>query len=111
MSDIRANRWEVLHYDDPDFQVMFRRNKITAGAPLCDITNHWHDDVEFLYVIEGNVYYEMEKETLKISAGEGIFVNAKQMHLIHSGDKDCVLLCLIFHPIILCSSEYINVRV
>lgn len=108
MSDIRVNKWEVLHYDEPDFQVMFRKNFIPAGIELRDITKHWHDDVEFIYVTKGSTFYEMEHETVKISAGEGIYVNAKQLHLIHAGDEDCELYCLIFHPIILCSSEYIT---
>ncbi len=38
-----------------------------------------------------------------------IFGNSRQLHLIHADkDEDCELLCLIFHPIIMCSTQYIT---
>ena len=110
MADIRENGWEWFHYDNPDFQVQFRRNYIPAGVIIRDIKSiHWHDDVELIYVLKGVTHYEMAKETIKISAGEGIFVNSRQLHLIHPDkDEDCELLCLIFHPIIMCSTQYVT---
>lgn len=109
MADIRANRWEWFHYDNPDFQVQFRNNWIPAGIEIPDISIHWHDDVEFIYVYEGACYYEMENEVIEMTAEEGIFVNARQLHLIHAHEKsECRLMCLIFHPIILCSTEHVS---
>lgn len=110
MADIRENGWEWFHYDNPDFQVQFRRNYIPAGIDLSyDMSIHWHDDVEFIYVLKGSTHYEMANTNVKMKAGEGIFVNSRQLHLIHADkDEDCELLCLIFHPIILCSTEYIT---
>lgn len=110
MADIRENGWEWFHYDNPDFQVQFRRNTIPAGVIITDIKSiHWHDDVELIYVLKGATHYEMANETIKMKAGEGIFVNSRQLHLIHADkDEDCELLCLIFHPIIMCSTQYVT---
>lgn len=110
MADIRENGWEWFHYDNPDFQVQFRRNFIPAGVIIRDIKSiHWHDDIEFIYVLKGATHYELAHETIKMKAGEGIFVNARQLHLIHADqNEDCELLCLIFHPIILCSTQYVT---
>lgn len=108
MADIRENRWEWFHYDNPDFQVQFRTNEIPANATFDAMTNHWHDDVEFVYVRKGRIFYEMDDQMVAMDAGEGIFVNARQMHLIHMADSDVLLHCLIFHPVILCSSDYIT---
>ena len=110
MADIRENKWEWFHYDNPDFQVQFRRNFIPAGVVIRDIKSiHWHDDIEFIYVLKGVTHYELENTNIKMSAGEGIFVNSRQLHLIHpDNDEDCELLCLIFHPIILCSTDYVT---
>lgn len=110
MADIRESGWEWLHYDHPDFQVMYRKNEIPANCVIDGISMHWHDDVEFIYVVEGAVYYYVNEEKVLIPAGEGIFVNARQKHLIEASSLDCVLYCLIFHPTILCSSEYVAVN-
>lgn len=37
MADIREDGWEWFHYDNPDFQVQFRRNFIPAGVTISDI--------------------------------------------------------------------------
>ena len=110
MADIRENGWEWYHYDNPDFQIQLRKNYIPAGIKIRDIKSiHWHDDLEFIYVLQGSTHYEMADKTIKMTAGEGIFVNSKQLHLIHPDkDEDCLLICLIFHPIILCSTEHIT---
>lgn len=109
MADIRENGWEWFHYDNPDFQVQFRHNYIPAGVVLRTIKIHWHDDVEFIYVLKGVAHYELSNTTITMKAGEGIFVNSRQLHLIHPDkDEDCDLLCLIFHPVILCSTDYIT---
>ena len=108
MADIR-NKWEWFHYDNPEFQVQFRHNYIPAGITIRDISIHWHDDVELIYVLKGVTHYEMADEMIRIQEGEGIFVNSRQLHLIHADkDEECELLCLIFHPIILCSSNHIT---
>lgn len=107
MADIRNDAWEWLHYDNPDFQIQYRKNYIPARIKLSDMTIHWHDDLEFIYVIEGSVGYYINDEKISIHANEGLFVNSRQRHLIESTDEDSVLYCLIFHPVILCSSEYI----
>lgn len=107
MADIRSDGWEWMHYDNPDFQVQYRKNYIPAHYKLTDVTMHWHDDVEFIYVVQGSTYYDLNDEKICIRAGDGIFVNARQRHVIESSHEDCELYCLIFHPFLLCSSEYI----
>lgn len=111
MADIRTNGWEWLHYDNPDFQVQYRKNMIPAHANLTDVKMHWHDDVEFIYVVQGSIYYNMDNEKVLIREGEGIFVNARQKHVIEASFEDCTLYCLIFHPLLLCSSEYVATNV
>lgn len=107
MADIRDDRSECLHYDNPDFHVQFRKNKIRADDILDDISIHWHDEVEFIYVIKGSIRYQLQDKIVQIKAGEGIFVSSRQLHLIVSNHVEVTLYCLIFHPMILCSSNYV----
>lgn len=107
MADIRKDGSEVLHYDEPDIKIMYRRNFIPAGVNLeNDMSIHWHDDVEFIYVEVGHTFYKLNDGMVRINAGEGIFVNSGQLHLIVPGDEDCLLHCLIFNPHEIGSNEY-----
>ncbi len=107
MADIRGDRSELLHYDNPGFSVFFRKNNIPSWCTFTDMSVHWHDEVEFIYVISGSIGYFVNGTTLHIPQGHGLFVNSRQLHLILRSGQDCVLYCLIFHPTMLCSSSAI----
>ena len=107
MADIKSDGSEVLHYDQPDFPVFIRKNIIPPNACFSDISLHWHDDLEFIYVLSGDIGYYVDGEHVVMRAGEGIFVNARHMHLICNADLGCTLLCIIFPPTVLCSTEFI----
>lgn len=108
MADIKSDKSEVLHYDNPDFPIMIRKNYIPANCCFDDISLAWHDDLEFIYVLTGRIRYMLDGKIVKISAGEGIFVNSRNLHVIMNEDVDCVLLCIIFPPSLLCSSPYVT---
>lgn len=107
MADIKKDGSEILHYDNPDFQVYIRKNHILYNEKFSDISLHWHDELEFIYVLEGDIGYLVDGERLMIKAGEGIFVNSRHLHLIRNGIHNCVLLCIIFPPMLLCTSKYV----
>lgn len=110
MADIKSDKSEVLHYDNPDFPIMIRKNYIPAYCCFSDISLAWHDDLEFIYVLSGRIRYMLDGKIVKIAAGEGIFVNSRHLHLIMNEDVECVLLCIIFPPTLLCTSPYITKR-
>lgn len=107
MADIKKDGSEILHYDNPDFQVYIRKNHILYNEKFSDISLHWHDELEFIYILEGDIGYLVDGEKLRIKAGEGIFVNSRHLHLIRNGIHNCVLLCIIFPPVLLCASKYV----
>ena len=106
--DIQDDGSEMIHYDDPDFPIFCRRNQNPANSCFPGMAIHWHDDIEFIYVTKGRTSYQLNGKTVSMSAGQGIFVNSRQLHLIISEDSDCDLDCIIFHPMILCSSKLIE---
>ena len=108
MADIKKDKSEILHYDNPDFQVFIRRNEIPYNAVFSDMSIHWHDELEFIYVLEGDIGYLVDGERVHMKAGEGIFVNSRHLHLIMNGKRDCVLLCIIFPPTVLCTTKYVS---
>lgn len=108
MADIREDGSEIFHYDIPDFPVSIKKNYIPANIVLNDLSIHWHEEVEITYIVSGSVYHQLNGKRVKISAGEAIFINSRQLHLIEPKDEDCVLYCLIFHPMILCASNFVS---
>ncbi len=107
MPDIQSDASEILHYDIPDHPVFYRKNIISAQYTFHELSTHWHDEVEFVYVSSGSIRYQLNGFMVRMKAGEGIFVNSRQLHLIVSDHSDCELYCLIFHPTILCSSNHV----
>ncbi len=71
--------------------------------------SHWHEDFEFMYIISGHMWYQVNEETVLLEEGEGIFTNAYQLHYGFSKDKtECQFLCLIFHPDFLSTNRSIE---
>lgn len=110
MADIREDGSEILHYDNPDFPVFCRFNYIPANELLLGTKLHWHEDLELIYVTEGEITQYINGGVVVLHAGEGIFINARQVHEVESRNIDCRLYCLIFKPTILCSCSYVEER-
>lgn len=107
MADIREDGSEVFHYDIPDFPLSIRRNEIPANCVFTDISIHWHEEIEITYVVKGSIEHQLNGKRVTLEAGDAIFINARQLHLIESGPQECELYCLIFHPMILSASHFI----
>lgn len=56
------------------------------------ISNHWHDSIELLFVLSGNVTVVIESEISELSEGDLILINYNQIHETYS--TDCTLLSL-----------------
>ncbi len=107
MSQIKNDKSEILHYDNPDFPVFVRKNYIPKDVDFKDVSIHWHDEVEFIYVLHGDIGYLIDGKRIGLYAGEGVFVNSRHLHRILNGSSDCELLCLIFSPLLLCTSQLV----
>ena len=47
---------------------------------------HWHEDIQFIYVLEGRVSVKTLHDTTAVQAGEGVFINKSVVHLVeHTG--------------------------
>ncbi len=108
MFDIRRDKSEILHYDNPDFRVFARKNYIPAHCEFTNTSLHWHDELEFIYVLSGKIRYMVDGRIILINEGEGIFVNARHLHVIMNETCDSLSLCIIFSPALLCSDAYIT---
>lgn len=43
---------------------------------------HWHEDLQFVYVLDGSIQLRTLAETVALAAGEGLFVNKRVLHRV-----------------------------
>ena len=80
--DIIAKRHDgsqVVEYNNPFFPC-FASNPYFAADKTFYATEHWHEDLEYLYVLDGELEYSVNGENIILHSGEGILVNSKRFH-------------------------------
>lgn len=106
--NINFDRSEKVVYDLPDYPVYVRKGALSA-YPDFRAESHWHDDIELIFIISGEMLYNVNGEIVPLRPGEGIFVNTRQLHFGYSDKKsECVFICVLFHPVLLCCSKAIE---
>ena len=101
--ELKDDRSEKIHYDNADYPIYIRHG-ILSRYPNHAAPSHWHDDIEFIVILDGEMNYNVNGEIIRLRKGEGIFVNARQMHFRFSDSKtECEFICIILHPLLLCS--------
>ena len=60
---------------------------------------HWHEEIQFCIVTKGTVDFNVNNNSIILSEGEGIFINADQLHKTKNyQNTDSSFICLDFHP-------------
>lgn len=106
----RSNNLEQFVYTSEEFPAFIVKGAL-SNFPNHACMPHWHEEIELTVVLSGQMDYQVNSQHLRLQAGEGIFINARQIHCNYSREKeDCEYICIIFHPMLLCSSQYIERR-
>lgn len=99
---------EIVHYDNVQFPVYIKKGDIAIFKDyqaLC----HWHEDIEFVKVIKGELDYFVDGKHFVIKEQDGLLVNSKAMHYGYSKDKvSCLFYCILWKPSLLCNTELIQ---
>lgn len=99
---LKDNGSEKIQYDYSDYPI-YIRHSLLSSYPNYAAPSHWHDDIEFIIVLSGEMQYNINGETIILKEDEGIFVNTRQMHFGFSDSKkECEFLCILLHPMLLC---------
>lgn len=103
--DLKEDRSERVKYDYPDLP-LFIHQFLLSSYPNYACDSHWHGDIEMIAVLSGQMLYNVNGKIITLNAGEGILVNAKQLHYGFSESRtECEFICIMFHPMILCTSK------
>lgn len=96
---------ENVAYNDPAFPAYITSGFLSCYPDLKGCT-HWHEDWEFIIVLDGLETYNVNGNLIEIEAGDAIFVNSRQVHYGFSADrKDCEFICILLNPSLLCSNK------
>lgn len=97
----RADDSEIMYYNDPEVPFYVRDSRLSS-FPNREMLCHWHEDVEFIHVLEGKMFYHINSEEIFLEPGRAVLVNARQLHHSHAdGDSDCRYMCVVFNPAVL----------
>ena len=106
--EIKDDRSENVRYNFRDYPIYIRKALLSSynnfEAPL-----HWHDDIEFIAVLSGEMEYNINGEIITLKANEGVFVNSRQLHCGFSRSKtECEFICVLLLPAMLCPTPAIE---
>ncbi|MCM3171396.1 AraC family transcriptional regulator [Paenibacillus sp. MER 99-2] len=61
---------------------------------------HWHDELQFVYVMQGKGLFRVNQEEIVVPKGNGIFINSGSMHMAEDiGERNvCKYICLNLSP-------------
>ena len=101
---LRDDLSEQIRYDSAGYPIYIRETRFEQ--PQCfAIPNHWHDDLELIAVHSGQMLYYVNGESIPLTAGEGIIINARQIHYnFATGNAPCPFSCILLHPMLLCAT-------
>lgn len=78
---------------------------------ICDhrsghIPLHWHDEFQFVFILEGEAEFHINEETICLKEGDGVFINSGRLHMAKDANgTTCTYLCLNVSPHFITANE------
>ncbi len=105
---IKQDLSERVDYIIPQYPVYIRKGCLST-YPSYKALSHWHEDIEFIYVLHGEMNYDVNGTITTIHSGEGIIINSGNFHCGFSDEqKECEFICILIHPSLFASNAYIQ---
>ena len=89
---------EIVHYGHTGIPLYIHTADLAVYSGM-SAPCHWHDDIEWIYIISGKMCYYINGKRILLDEKDSLMVNARQMHYGYSyKEQDCHFLCILFHP-------------
>nr|WP_245746017.1 helix-turn-helix domain-containing protein [Evansella caseinilytica] len=67
---------------------------------------HWHDELQFVLILKGEAFFQINEEKITVREGEGLFINSGCLHMAKDkNESGCVYICLNVSPSFVLSQE------
>ena len=104
---LNSDASEKVNYNVPDFPAFIKKGQL-SNYPNFRAVSHWHDDLEFIMMSDGQMDYYVNGQKSTLHTGEGIFVNSRYFHYGYSDTKtDCLFICILLSPQLLSVNDYL----
>lgn len=99
---------ETVNYIIPQYPIYIRRAVLSEYHNYSAVS-HWHEDIEFIYILSGEMQYDVNGEIVTIHEKEGIIINSRNFHYGYSETrKECEFICIIIHPSLFSGNNYVK---
>lgn len=90
--------------------IQITTSTISSQAHL-QMISHWHDELEFIYILDGKMDFHIEENILTASRGDFLAIHASAMHRSapHNGE-DCRFIRALIHPSLLTENQSVRNR-
>lgn len=96
--EIMQDASEVIHYDSPLIPFAVQKRKLSDYTDMRALS-HWHKDIEWIYIKEGQMCYDINGKNIVLKAGDSLMVNSRQLHFGYDyGRQECHFYVFLFHP-------------
>lgn len=95
---LNSDASENVIYNHPDFPAYIKKGNL-SDYPDFHAVSHWHNDLEFILILEGQMSYDVNGQKIFLQEGEGIFVNSHCFHYGYSyAHTECSFICILLSP-------------
>ncbi len=86
---------EKRRHGDDHFPIGLYYMELLPGEMVVDC--HWHDEAEFLYVVEGGTLFQIGEHQYPVHEGEAVFIHGGEIHAgFPHGDHGCRFYAIVF---------------
>ena len=104
--DIMQDASEIVHYDTLGIPLYMRQGDLTEYPGMRALC-HWHEDIEFIRITKGRMYYQINGTKILLNEHDCLIVNSRQMHYGYSvHNENCLFTCILFHPGLLTGNHF-----
>lgn len=97
-TDLMQDASEILHYTIPGLPLYLKKSLLSDYSDM-RAPCHWHEDVEFMRILSGEMQYEINGKRLLLRKDDCVMVNSRQMHYGFAHQhRECEFICLVFSP-------------
>lgn len=109
--ELLDNKSEILTYNVSDMPIKLGK-ACGKDSLIRTLVNHWHNDFEFTYIVNGEMSYCVNGQVIRLTEGQMLFINSARMHYnFWDTTENGEFICTIFHPSLLNSNtteKYLN---
>lgn len=103
---LNSDASENVAYNNSDFPAYIKKRQLSS-YPDFRAVSHWHDDLEFILILEGQMSYDVNGQKISLQTGEGIFINSRCFHYGYSdSNTECYFICILLSPLLLAVNTY-----